>query len=338
MMGDIVAEMEPVSIIIACYNGEQRLPHLLRSLRSQRYDQTAIDIIVVDDASTDRTIEIARSFGARVFANGHRNIERGKAIGFREARHEYVMFIDDDNRLPHDAWLEHAIEALNENPEAVGVQAAWFSLIGSDPPANRYCSIFGGDPLAVYLRRRDHLARYETRWTLPGEVVAETKRYWKVRFDASNFPTLGSQGFISRRSLIAKTPWDPYLFHIDTNYRLMLDGHDRFIMLRDEIQHDYCLSVRSMLRKKSRDARLFLEQSHMRLFRWQTSPTRFVIALGLMLSVVQPLALSIRAFVRTRDAACFLHPILCVALPLLYFRETIFHVFRRAAKRPRMPN
>lgn len=327
---------QPVSIIIPSFNGAHRLPHLLQSIRDQDYDQGLIEIVVVDDDSTDDTVRIAESFGAVVVRNGHRNIERGKAIGFHASSFEYVMFIDDDNRLPHASWLSRAMGALAANPEAVGVQAAWFSVKTDDPAMNRYCSIFGvGDPLAMYLRRKDHLARFDRRWTLPGQVVEETASYWKVRFAPSTFLTIGSQGFIGRRALIRTTQCSTYLFHIDSNYDLMLHGHDTFIMLKDEVEHDYCTSLGSLIGKKRRDIRLFLAQRESRSFRWQTPPLRFGLAVLTMLTVVEPVSVAVRAFASTKDPACFLHPVTCFVLPFVYASEVVGNAVSRKMRRPR---
>lgn len=321
---------EPLSIVIACYNGEGRLPGLLESIRRQEYDQGKIEIIVVDDDSTDGTVDVAARFGARVVRNGSRNIERGKSIGFASSTHEYVMFIDDDNRLPHERWLASAVQAMSENPDATGVQAAYFCVLPSDPAINRYCSIFGvSDPLGLYLHRKDHLASYDDRWTLRGDVVAESPTYWKVAFSPSTFPTIGSQGFIGRRSLIERTNWRPHLFHIDGNYELMLAGKNRFLFLKDAVQHDYCDSIASLLRKKRRDLRLFLEQSASRQFRWQTGTAELIGATVTMAAVIEPFARSIYAYMKTRDPACFLHPAVSVIFPAVYAYDMAAYRLRR---------
>ena len=55
-----------ISVVIPAYNEENYLDRCLRSLREQRYPTSQFEVIVVDNASTDATAEIARRFGARV--------------------------------------------------------------------------------------------------------------------------------------------------------------------------------------------------------------------------------------------------------------------------------
>jgi glycosyltransferase involved in cell wall biosynthesis len=323
---------EAVSIIIPTLNGSRRLPLLLDSIQLQGLDSEALEIIVVDDDSTDNTREVAESYGARVVRNGERNIERGKAIGMAAASHDLIFFIDDDNRLPHAKWLKHAIDAFVENPEIVGVQAARFSYERSDPAANRYCSLFGiNDPMAYYLGRRDRLTYDEETWKLPGLIVRETETYWLVEFVPEELPTVGSQGFLTRKSLLEQTTWWPFLFHLDSNLDLVRGGRCGYVMLKDVIIHDHCKSVDQMLSKLHRNMRLFLEQSSLRRYKYETPRFRLVEITLRMLTVVDPAVRALKMFKRTGDPAAFLHVTFSVRVPLMYIWQMTVHKFTRAA-------
>jgi glycosyltransferase involved in cell wall biosynthesis len=320
---------EHISVIIPTLNGSKRLPLLFESLLSQDIGASAFELIVVDDDSTDETRDVAARYGARLVRNGHRNIERGKAIGMAAATNDLVFFIDDDNRLPHTAWLRNAVEAFSENPEIVGVQAARFAYDRSDPAANRYCSLFGiNDPMAYYLHRRDRLTYDEDTWKLPGSVLRETPTYWLVEFNPQNLLTVGSQGFLTRKSLIEKTNWQPFLFHLDSNLDLVRLGHSRYVMLRDEIIHDHCSSVGQMLAKLHRNMKLFLEQGHLRRYKYETPKSTLVEITMRMLTVVDPALRALAIFRKTKDPAAFLHVVFSVRVPLMYIRQMVFHKLR----------
>lgn len=88
-----------VSCIIATKNEENNLGRLLISLKKQTY--LALEIIVVDNASFDKTKEIARSFEAQVFDFGpERSPQRN--FGAKKAKGEYVLFLDADMELEVD--------------------------------------------------------------------------------------------------------------------------------------------------------------------------------------------------------------------------------------------
>jgi len=75
------------------------------------------EIVVVDDASEDRTAEVARAAGARVVSVRRRQIAAVRNAGARAARGEVLVFVDADTRVPA-ATLRGTIEALERG--AVG--------------------------------------------------------------------------------------------------------------------------------------------------------------------------------------------------------------------------
>jgi glycosyltransferase involved in cell wall biosynthesis len=109
-----------VTVIIPCFNAERYLPDAIESVWAQTLQP--VEVVVVDDASTDQSVETARAFGSRV-----RVIECGtnsgycvvpKDIGLDEAGSEYVAFLDAD-----DVWLPRKLELQMSafNDPAVGL-------------------------------------------------------------------------------------------------------------------------------------------------------------------------------------------------------------------------
>ena len=101
-----------ISVIIPAFNRESLLPLTIRSLLAQTHP--AQEIIVVDDGSTDRTAEVAESFGdpVRVIRQTNAGPAAARNRGFRESKGEFIHFFDsDDLALPnkHEVQL-HALE------------------------------------------------------------------------------------------------------------------------------------------------------------------------------------------------------------------------------------
>src|SRR6478672_1691757 len=85
------------SFIIPAYNEEQLLGRTLAALTAAaRALGQPFEIVVVDDASTDRTAAIAREHGARVVPVRHRQIAATRNAGARSANGEMFVFIDAD--------------------------------------------------------------------------------------------------------------------------------------------------------------------------------------------------------------------------------------------------
>lgn len=86
-----------ISVVIPSYNGEKYIKECIESIQAQDFPH---EIIVIDDISTDRTAEIARQMGARVIVNEvHKGQVAGKNTGIREAKGNYWLTIDQDDKL-----------------------------------------------------------------------------------------------------------------------------------------------------------------------------------------------------------------------------------------------
>src|SRR6266536_6323603 len=103
-----------ISFIIPAYNEETELPSTLGAIRAATSDLSQpLEIIVVDDASTDATPEIAEQAGARVVSIHRRQIAAARNAGARAAQGEYLFFVDADTRInkTHIAEATAAMES-----------------------------------------------------------------------------------------------------------------------------------------------------------------------------------------------------------------------------------
>jgi glycosyltransferase involved in cell wall biosynthesis len=102
-----------LSFIIPAYNEEVELALTLEAIRAavSRADPP-YEIIVVDDASTDATPEIAGRAGAKVVSINRRQIAAARNAGARVAQGEYLFFVDADTRI-NGTHIAEAIAALD---------------------------------------------------------------------------------------------------------------------------------------------------------------------------------------------------------------------------------
>lgn len=118
-------EPAPVSVIIPAYNSENYIRQAIGSVLAQSLPVS--EIIVVDDGSSDRTSEIARSLGATVIRQLNRGVSAARNVGIRTALNEWVAFIDQD-----DLWAREKIEsqwaAIQLYPDVgiVSCHMGWF--------------------------------------------------------------------------------------------------------------------------------------------------------------------------------------------------------------------
>ena len=111
-----------VSVIIPALNEEEMIGKCLESLAGSCYPLDAFEVILVDNGSTDRTLEIARSFSTRlrltILQRPGVNISALRNLGANAARGELLAFLDADCSIPRD-WLENA--ASNLASDSAGV-------------------------------------------------------------------------------------------------------------------------------------------------------------------------------------------------------------------------
>ena len=109
-----------ISVIIPVKNGTNYLGEALESLRRQELN---LEIIVVDDGSTDATAELAEKAGCVVLRHP---VSRGqvaaKNTGIAAAKGGYILFLDHDDKV-RDGALRTMLDALQAAPEASAVQA-----------------------------------------------------------------------------------------------------------------------------------------------------------------------------------------------------------------------
>jgi glycosyltransferase involved in cell wall biosynthesis len=101
-----------LSFIVPAYNEELELASTLEAIRTAAFRVAQpYEIIVVDDASTDATPEIAVRAGAKVVSINRRQIAAARNAGARVAQGEYLFFVDADTRI-NGTHIVEAIAAL----------------------------------------------------------------------------------------------------------------------------------------------------------------------------------------------------------------------------------
>jgi len=84
-----------VSVVICAKNAEKTLEQCLESVRKNNPSE----IIVVDDGSTDKTVEISRRYANEIYFNEGKGLSYARQLGAEKASHNYVFYVDSDVTL-----------------------------------------------------------------------------------------------------------------------------------------------------------------------------------------------------------------------------------------------
>jgi glycosyltransferase involved in cell wall biosynthesis len=190
--------MQPlVSIVIPTYNRADRLPKALQSCLRQTYRN--LEVIVVDDGSTDETSQVVAAFrheDPRIRYHRQQNQKLPAALnaGFRISRGEYLTWTSDDN-LYHVNAIEVMVKGLEENRD-VGLVYCGCILVDAAGHIIRREELRGPECLPEYnsvgacfmYRRRvyEEVGDYDPAW-----LYVEDYDYWlrvQKRFKLAQIP------------------------------------------------------------------------------------------------------------------------------------------------------
>lgn len=187
-----------VSVVICCHNSAQKLPQTLAHLAAQKVTELIPwEVIVIDNASTDGTAQAAQdawpqdSVALRVIHESQLGLSYARWRGFREAKYEFVCFVDDDNWVSPE-WVQTVFEVMSEHEEVGACGGFIEEVCEGDPPwwFERYKNCY-----APGAQGQEEGGDVTWRRFLMGAGLTIRKRAWQHLVDAGfNFLLVGRQG------------------------------------------------------------------------------------------------------------------------------------------------
>ncbi len=203
-------DLPPVSILIPAHNEELVIEQTIRSLLSLNYPAERLEIIVINDGSTDKTAEMVLRMGeedprVRLFNVPEKESAQGKShalnLGLKETRHDLVAVYDADNTPEPDA-LKYLALNLEGNPKLV-------AAFGKFRTRNK---------------NRNLLTRFINLETLSFQFMVQAGRYFL--FKIAILP--GTNFLIRKKALEEHGAWDEGALTEDSelSIRLYSKGHE----------------------------------------------------------------------------------------------------------------
>lgn len=317
-----------VSTIVVARNAGHILRDCLQRLRQQNYDQSRVEVLVVDGGSSDGTQELARSFGARVIEGGFPdNQEARRYVGAREASGEILLYLDADNLIPDRDWLGRMVSPFADR-RVVGSFTKWYCPDRALPSLDRYYALLGGnDPVVHYFGKHDRVPYGERRLPRGAELVAAEKGFELVRFSPKSLPTIGCNGFLVRKSyfdqLELNSPEE--FFHTDVHVDLLKRNPEAaYAIVEDSIIHAtggrLLSSLQKRLRYQSEHSDRLRARRRYLIFdhrRW-SDRIRLLYVAAIAGTFVVPLIGAVLGFLRTRRWEWFWHPVATFGMAAAY--------------------
>jgi glycosyltransferase involved in cell wall biosynthesis len=161
-----------LSVVIITHNEEANLARTLTSLRPL-VSESRGEIIIVDSGSTDRTVEIAKSFGAKVFVEEWKGYARQKNSAIDKATGDWILSLDADEEVDS----ELACELTGRNSDGSEVRETHPPVWGL-PLASAAKEVLKGAPNGFWLSRKNF---FLGRWIKHGGFWPDPKLRLFVR-------------------------------------------------------------------------------------------------------------------------------------------------------------
>lgn len=124
-----------VSVLVTAYNAEPWIADTLASVEAQTYPN--IEVIVVDDGSTDGSLDVARSFASvTVLHQPNAGACAARNLAFDTSTGDLIQFLDADDLLAPDK-IAVQVARLDSQPDGTIASGPWVRFYGDEPPEER---------------------------------------------------------------------------------------------------------------------------------------------------------------------------------------------------------
>jgi glycosyltransferase involved in cell wall biosynthesis len=176
-----------VSIVVCSYNYARYLRDAIDSALAQTW--RPLEVVVVDDGSTDESWSIVLSYGSRVLAVRRPNGGQGAAYntGFAASRGHWILFLDADDRLdadavqrmmaratPQVAKVQGALRMIDADNQRLGGVVPYLLHDGDVAPIARRFGQYASPPASGNLYRREAISPYLPMPEVPWRRCADT--------------------------------------------------------------------------------------------------------------------------------------------------------------------
>jgi glycosyltransferase involved in cell wall biosynthesis len=313
--------MKGVSFIITTLNAQRSLDRCLTCLVNQQYSKSKFEVLILDGGSIDQTKTIVGKYTTKIsikfIAAGLKENQEGRRyLGFKKSRFDYVCILDSDNYLGQNDWISKMVQPLDSNPQAVASYTRYYQYDPKQTLFNRYLSLIGStDPVVYYMDKADRLPWADIPVTSP-EIL---------HFDKHNFPTLGSNGTVIRKSFLDLNSLNPEsFFHTDILYDLLGNKRNIYARVNAKLIHDTGSTFGEQITRRYKYMNLhhlkMLSQRRYKIFDSQKASDWFKLLKFILLAitVIVPAVDAIKGYVKSRDVAWFMHPLYCLIYCFLY--------------------
>lgn len=312
----------------------------LNAVRSQTYSGK-ITHYILDGGSNKNVIDLTKQYRCRVlyfYNDKNEGLSRTYRI-LPRIREDLILFLESDNIMTSRYWLSDMILPF-ANKKIFSTYSMHNAYAKTDNIVTRYFALIGApDPTLYYLKKSDKVPMDKNTYD-KGTILQNNKKYYIVRFSKYNQPVMGDNGFLIRTDVCRKAVIkDRSFYHTDIYARLLHMGYDTVAVVKNDIIHVSRSNMFDQVVRRVKVKEYFTDELKGKrdylVYDPSSRTDRFnlIIYIVCSLTLLQPLYISVKGYLKIKDIAWFLHPIMCYFMVIAYGVSEIGRIWKFAEKK-----
>lgn len=302
-----------VSIIIPIFNEAGNLKRLLPSLKKLTYPKEKLEILVIDDSSTDSSVELLKEFDINLLRVKTKDIERNKGIGMHKAKGEFIYWLDADMEICSPDFFQKLMKPLIEDKQIIGSFTKEFALDCGGKVKSSLLRFISYDPL-----QRDPLYQFFSP-SIKSTIIKNMTDYFVCKYKPGKIPPSGR--VLYRKEMLFSTDVinNESFIDLETLEIVARAGFTHFAYVPEaKIRHYHAETLPLLIKKRLRNLqRDYLPNINTKYYTWfdLTNPVDIIKIAGWILYVnliIPELLRGIIKTIRYKDYAFLWHPIVSV--------------------------
>lgn len=261
-----MTKLPTISIIIPTYNEEFNIKRCLDSIFKQNYPKKLLEVIVVDNYSEDKTIEITQKYPVIILMNKIKNTQVSKMVGLRKAKGDTFYYMDADLEFKSKDFLKRLAACLMDNPLIIG-SFGKMCHIPNDNSLNRF--------LTYDVHQRDPLLEYFSP-SIYSTVIKREQEYFLCQYRLDKIPPEGRCLFWKKKIMKTSIAKGKEFKDLDSLVTLVKNGFCYFAYVpKAEEYHWHVQGIKSLIKKRLRNIRRnFIPNYKTREYTWFNLDTK----------------------------------------------------------------
>ena len=328
-----------LSIITCTLNADRvTFKQSLESIKMQKYPKKLIEHLVIDGGSSNETLDLAKKYGCKIFIRKdlqERELVR-QSIGFIKAKGKILLVLETDNILTTPNWIKEMVRPFMENKDIFCTFSAYNSYKKNMSLLTRYTALFGcPEPTVYYLGKSEKIPLGQKKYN-KGKILQDKNGYYVVEFNPINLPACGDNGHMILASAMETVNKNSYEYtHLDAILKLVKMKYVKFGVVKNSIIHVGKKDIFSDVKRKIQLKTEYYDKERGKrkylIYNPESSADRKNLIKYVIISItfVIPLFESIKGYIKIRDTAWFLHPILCFFMVVGYGMSEVRYFLKR---------